>query len=175
MKASIHLSYMLSLLVSATVFSSCVSERSQPKVTAATQKPAPATCPPGYCAHCQQKITPAAQAVYGPAAYEDQSAPVAVAPQPDTVTQQPVMQPPSSAAATPAQAPSVIPMEFLNTAPDGTKFYYIAPGDSLWKISRSFDVSIEDLKKANNMTSDLVTVGKKLIIPVESPVTATPQ
>lgn len=42
----------------------------------------------------------------------------------------------------------------------------IEAGDSLWKISRKYKVSIEDLKKINNLETEKLKVGKQLQIPV---------
>lgn len=43
--------------------------------------------------------------------------------------------------------------------------YTIQPGDSLWKISRAHSVSIDSLKAANNLSSDLIIAGQTLKIP----------
>lgn len=45
--------------------------------------------------------------------------------------------------------------------------YKIQPGDSLWKISRAFAVSIDSLMNANNLSSDLIIAGATLTIPTE--------
>lgn len=42
--------------------------------------------------------------------------------------------------------------------------YTVAAGDTLWKISNKFGVSIDNLKKANNLTGDLIYPGQTLII-----------
>lgn len=85
--------------------------------------------------------TPATAApTYGAAAYEENTAvPLA------TVD-------PAAVATTPA-------------APGVTKEHYVAPGDSLWKLSKQYGVSIDQIKAANNMTTDTVVLGKKMIIP----------
>lgn len=46
-----------------------------------------------------------------------------------------------------------------------TNSYTVVAGDSLWKISNRFGVSIDNLKKANNLTGDLIYPGQTLIIP----------
>lgn len=43
--------------------------------------------------------------------------------------------------------------------------YTVQPGDSLWKLSRSFGVSIESIKEANGLKGDLILVGQNLEIP----------
>ena len=50
--------------------------------------------------------------------------------------------------------------------------YTVQKGDSLWSIANKYKVSVEDLKNANNLTSNLLNVGQTLKIPTESkPVT----
>ncbi len=49
-----------------------------------------------------------------------------------------------------------------NTA---SKTYTVKTGDTLWSIAKSFDVSVNDLKAANNLTSNLLSVGQTLTIP----------
>lgn len=41
----------------------------------------------------------------------------------------------------------------------------VAKGDSLWKIGRQYKVPVDVIKKANNLTSDNIQLGKTLTIP----------
>lgn len=43
--------------------------------------------------------------------------------------------------------------------------YTVAPGDSLWKISRKFHTTVEMLKTANQLRGDLIYPGQVLVIP----------
>lgn len=43
--------------------------------------------------------------------------------------------------------------------------YIVQVGDTLWSISRKFGVSVDDIRTANNLTSDILTIGMNLIIP----------
>lgn len=43
--------------------------------------------------------------------------------------------------------------------------YIVKSGDSLWSISKKYGVSIDDIKKANNLSSNLLNIGMLLIIP----------
>jgi LysM repeat protein len=86
--------------------------------------------------------TPATAApTYGAAAYEE-----------NTPVPTPAAVDPAAVATTPA-------------TPGVAKEHYVAPGDSLWKLSKQYGVSIDKIKAANNMTTDTVVLGKKMIIP----------
>lgn len=50
-------------------------------------------------------------------------------------------------------------------APLGSNYYTVKSGDSLWSISRKFGVSVNELKKVNNLSSNLLSIGQNLIIP----------
>lgn len=45
------------------------------------------------------------------------------------------------------------------------KIYVVKSGDSLWSISKKYGVSVEDIKDANNLSSNLLNIGMSLIIP----------
>lgn len=40
-------------------------------------------------------------------------------------------------------------------------------GDTLWSIAQKFQVSVDAIKMANGLTSDLIYLGQELLIPVE--------
>jgi Uncharacterized protein conserved in bacteria len=44
--------------------------------------------------------------------------------------------------------------------------YTIQPGDSLYKISNAYGIPVDNLKSANNMSSDMIITGKTLNIPI---------
>ena len=46
--------------------------------------------------------------------------------------------------------------------------YTVQSGDSLWSISKKFGVTVDELKNANNLTSNLLSIGQVLIIPTSS-------
>ena len=47
----------------------------------------------------------------------------------------------------------------------GKKTYHIRSGDSLWQISKEHNTTIEKLKKANKLTTNVIKTGQILIIP----------
>ena len=52
------------------------------------------------------------------------------------------------------------------SAPSDTSDYYIVkPGDSLYKIANMFNTSVNELKRVNNLTSNLLSIGQRLLIP----------
>lgn len=57
-------------------------------------------------------------------------------------------------------------VEYIGLTPSQNT-YTVQNGDSLWSIAKKFNVSVEDLKLANNLTSNLLRVGQVLKIPVE--------
>ena len=50
-------------------------------------------------------------------------------------------------------------------SPPSSVIYNVKNGDSLYKISNQLGVSIESIKKANNLTSNNLEIGQTLIIP----------
>ncbi len=48
--------------------------------------------------------------------------------------------------------------------------YVVKPGDTLYKIANIYDVSVNDLIMANNLTSNILSIGQEIIIPIK-PVT----
>lgn len=43
--------------------------------------------------------------------------------------------------------------------------YTVKSGDTLWSIAKRFNISVNELKETNNLTSNSLSVGQKLVIP----------
>ena len=52
---------------------------------------------------------------------------------------------------------------------NGNVIYTVQKGDTLYSISKEFKVSIEDIKKINNLNNDILRINQKLIIPIQNP------
>lgn len=46
-----------------------------------------------------------------------------------------------------------------------TRIYIIKSGDTLWSIAKANGISVNELKSANNLTNNLLSLGQELIIP----------
>ena len=52
------------------------------------------------------------------------------------------------------------------TQVDGNPIYHeVSAGDTLWNLSVKYKTSVDNIKKANNLTSDVLKLGQRLIIP----------
>ncbi len=58
--------------------------------------------------------------------------------------------------------------ETAKAAEDSGNTYTVVAGDNLTVIAKKFKITVAELKKANNMTSDRINVGQKLKIPAAS-------
>lgn len=65
-----------------------------------------------------------------------------------------------------------IPGDVESTGDDddviNTNTYIVQRGDSLYSISMAYGVSVDDLKRANNLSSDVLSIGQLLIIPTNT-------
>jgi len=60
------------------------------------------------------------------------------------------------------------------TPQEETNTYTVQSGDSLWSIAKKFNISVDDLKRENNLTSNLISIGQVLRIPSSPPPTPNP-
>ena len=45
--------------------------------------------------------------------------------------------------------------------------YTVKKGDTLYSISKRFNISVEDLKKMNKLNSNTIEIGQTLLVPAE--------
>ncbi len=55
--------------------------------------------------------------------------------------------------------------ESLEESPSSEEYYIVQSGDTLFSIAQSYGISVEELKNANNLTTNILNIGQKLIIP----------
>lgn len=55
----------------------------------------------------------------------------------------------------------LIPSNNQNT----TTMYTVQSGDNLWQISRRFNTTVNEIRRLNNLTSDILSIGQTLLIP----------
>ncbi|WP_078433814.1 LysM peptidoglycan-binding domain-containing protein [Metabacillus halosaccharovorans] len=48
---------------------------------------------------------------------------------------------------------------------DGSVYYQVLSGDTLWNLSKKFNTTIDHIKRANHLTSDILRLNQQLIIP----------
>lgn len=65
-----------------------------------------------------------------------------------------------------AEAPSAAPAEAVEAveAEEGATTYTIEAGDTLFAIANQFDVTIDEIKAWNNLSSDLIIAGKTIVV-----------
>lgn len=50
----------------------------------------------------------------------------------------------------------------------GSNYYVVKSGDTLWSIARKYNLSVNELKALNNLSSNVLSVGQRLIVGKES-------
>ena len=56
-------------------------------------------------------------------------------------------------------------VEVTPTPPSGNIVYIVKAGDSLWSIATKYDTTVDEIKRLNNLTSNILTIGQQLKIP----------
>lgn len=60
-----------------------------------------------------------------------------------------------------------------NITPSTENTYTVKAGDTLWNIAKKYNTTVEELMRLNNLTNDLIMIGKVLNIPKPSMSTST--
>ena len=66
-----------------------------------------------------------------------------------------------------------IPKE-ISTEEPGSEYYVVKSGDTLWSIAKNNNITVTELKNINNLTSNTLSIGQKLLLKegiLETPVT----
>ena len=69
---------------------------------------------------------------------------------------------------------AVLEYRDLSTTPS-SEYYTVKSGDSLWSIAKKYGISVDELKAANNLTSNVLQIGQRLNIPSMSGITTKPE
>lgn len=55
----------------------------------------------------------------------------------------------------------------------GDNYYIVVKGDSLWSIAKKFNTTVDKLKELNNLTTNNLSIGQKLVVSSTPPSTST--
>lgn len=58
-------------------------------------------------------------------------------------------------------------LNYIGYGQDMGNTYTVNKGDSLWSIAKKFNITVEELKTANNLSSNLLSLGQQLVIPTK--------
>ena len=61
-------------------------------------------------------------------------------------------------------------LEYIGYSQD-KNVYTVKSGDSLWAIAKRYGITVDELKRANNLTSNTLSIGQKLTIPSKETLT----
>lgn len=55
--------------------------------------------------------------------------------------------------------------KYINYSYQNDNVYIVKKGDSLWSIARAYNTTVDAIKQANNLTSNIINANQRLIIP----------
>ena len=64
-------------------------------------------------------------------------------------------------------------LEYIGYSVEQENVYTVKSGDSLWSIAKKFNTTVDNLKKENNLTSNSLSIGQKLVIPSDKESTSS--
>lgn len=62
-------------------------------------------------------------------------------------------------------------LPYTPPAGTGSEYYIVKAGDTLWSIAKNNGISVDELKKINNLTSNALTIGQRLKVTTDLPTT----
>lgn len=67
-------------------------------------------------------------------------------------------------------------LEYKNIKnPSSSDYYTVKSGDSLWSIAKKYGITVDELKNANNLTTNTLSIGQRLKIPGMSSIDTEPK
>jgi LysM repeat protein len=54
------------------------------------------------------------------------------------------------------------PVNFSNQISPNSDLYQVSPGDTLYSISKKFNISVDDLKRKNNIQDNALSIGQNI-------------
>ncbi|WP_203555109.1 LysM peptidoglycan-binding domain-containing protein [Bacillus sp. B15-48] len=68
---------------------------------------------------------------------------------------------------TPTSAAAQLPTNgsHQNGPSSSSIYHYVNSGETLWILSRQFNTTVQDIKRANNLTSDVLNINQRMVIP----------
>lgn len=55
-------------------------------------------------------------------------------------------------------------LDYKGIVPETTEYYTVKKGDTLYSIARKFGTTVEKLKDINNLSSNILSIGQKLLV-----------
>jgi len=80
------------------------------------------------------------------------------------VTAPPATAGPTQPAAPPVQQVPTVDASKCETRPDGTTVYTVQTGDTLFAIAIACDSTVDEIRRANNLATNIINVGQTLIV-----------
>lgn len=59
-------------------------------------------------------------------------------------------------------------VNYIAPLSEGEIYHIVKKGDTLWDLSNKYKISVNDIKKANSLNSNILTINQKLVIPVNT-------
>lgn len=59
-------------------------------------------------------------------------------------------------------------INYIAPISEGKIYHIVKKGDTLWDLSNKYKISVNDIKKANSLNSNILTINQKLVIPANT-------